>query len=139
MSSDQIAQMIYLGLLVTVIAGYFFMQNRLKLGKTLQMAGIWVLIFIGAIAGVGLWQDIRSTVLPQRAAFTGPRGQAQRAEFTGPRGQAPRAVFTGPRGQAPRAVFTGPRGQAPRAVFTGPRGQAPRAGSDLSRMGRSAT
>ncbi|MEL6510933.1 MAG: TIGR02281 family clan AA aspartic protease [Pseudomonadota bacterium] len=69
MSSDQIAQLIYLGLLVTVIAGYFFMQNRLKLGKTLQMAGIWVLIFIGAIAGVGLWQDIRSTVLPQQAAF----------------------------------------------------------------------
>ena len=69
MSSDQIAQLIYLGLLVTVIAGYFFMQNRLKHGKTLQMAGIWVLIFIGAIAGVGLWQDIRSTVLPQQAAF----------------------------------------------------------------------
>lgn len=69
MSSDQIAQMIYLGLLVSVIAGYFFMQNRLRLGKTMQMLGIWVLIFIGAIAGVGLWQDIRTTVLPQQAAF----------------------------------------------------------------------
>ncbi|MEL7213324.1 MAG: TIGR02281 family clan AA aspartic protease [Pseudomonadota bacterium] len=69
MSSDQIAQLIYLGLLVTVIAGYFFMQNRLRLGKTLQMAGVWVLIFIGAIAGVGLWEDIRGTVLPQQAAF----------------------------------------------------------------------
>lgn len=69
MSSDQIAQMIYLGLLVTVIAGYFFMQNRLRLGKTLQMAGVWVLIFIGAIAGVGLWDDIRGTVLSQQSAY----------------------------------------------------------------------
>lgn len=69
MSSDQIAQLVYLGLLVTVIAGYFFMSARGRMGKTLQMAGIWVLIFIGAIAGVGLWQDIRTTVLPQQATF----------------------------------------------------------------------
>lgn len=69
MSSDQIAQLVYLGLLVTVIAGYFFMNGRARLGKTMQMAGIWALIFVGAIAGVGLWQDIRTTVLPQQSVF----------------------------------------------------------------------
>lgn len=69
MNSDQIAQLVYLGLLVTVIAGYFFMNSRMRMGKTMQMAGIWALIFVGAIAGVGLWQDIRATVLPQQSVF----------------------------------------------------------------------
>lgn len=69
MSSDQIAQLVYLGLLVTVIAGYFFMNNRARMGKTLQMAGVWALIFVGAIAAVGLWQDVRTTVLPQQSVF----------------------------------------------------------------------
>lgn len=70
MSPDNIGSLIYLGLLLAVVAGYFFVQNRHQLGKIGQQAAIWVLIFIGAVAAFGLWEDIRSTVPDTQASFT---------------------------------------------------------------------
>lgn len=67
MDSDDLPRLIYLGLLLAVIAGYFLMENRKRLGKTAQQAAIWGLIFLGAIAAAGLWGDIRRTSLPQEA------------------------------------------------------------------------
>lgn len=63
MSSDQIANIAYLALLGCAVAGWFFMQNRNSLGRNMQQMAVWVLIFVGVIAGVGLWQDIRRDVL----------------------------------------------------------------------------
>lgn len=62
MNSDNTAQLIYLGLLGLVLGGAFLLSSKLKLGQTLQMASIWALIFVGAIAVVGLWGDIRDDV-----------------------------------------------------------------------------
>ena len=64
MNGDQIAQLSYLALLGAAIVMWFVTQNRLSLGKTVQMAAAWVFIFIGVIAVIGLWDDIRSTVNP---------------------------------------------------------------------------
>ncbi|SFB78609.1 retropepsin-like aspartic protease family protein [Tropicimonas isoalkanivorans] len=69
MSADQTASLIYLMLLGTVIASYFFLSNRQSLGRTMRQAGLWVLIFIGAIVAYGLWDDLRDTVLPQQSVF----------------------------------------------------------------------
>ncbi|MBV7393596.1 TIGR02281 family clan AA aspartic protease [Mameliella sediminis] len=66
MSGDQIANLIYLVLLGSVIAGWFFVQNRNNLNKTLQYMAAWALIFLGVVAVYGLWQDIRQTVSPQQ-------------------------------------------------------------------------
>lgn len=71
MASDDIARLVYLGLLVTVLVSGFLLHNRSSLSKTLQQAGAWVLIFLGAIAGVGLWEDVRQTVMPTQAVFAG--------------------------------------------------------------------
>jgi len=71
MDSDNFAQLIYLVLLGSVIAGWFFIQNRGKLGKTMQYAAVWGLIFIGAIAAVGLWTDIRDNVTPSQSYIEG--------------------------------------------------------------------
>ena len=38
-------------LLLTAVVGWFFAQNRKSLGKNMQFAAIWGLIFVGAIAG----------------------------------------------------------------------------------------
>lgn len=69
MDSDQIARLAYLVLLTAAIAGYFLLQNRQRLGQLAQQAAIWGLIFLGVIAGLGLWSDIRSTVMPRQAVF----------------------------------------------------------------------
>ncbi|SIO23460.1 aspartyl protease family protein [Rhodovulum sp. ES.010] len=70
MHGDDIAQLMYLGLLGAAIAGYFLVSNRDRLGQVAQQAAIWGLIFIGAIAGVGLWSDIRRDVIPRQTVFS---------------------------------------------------------------------
>lgn len=64
MDSDNIAQLAYLALLGTAVVAWFFAQNTQSLGKTTQQALIWVLIFVGVIAGVGLWGDLKHTIAP---------------------------------------------------------------------------
>lgn len=59
MTSDNTATLIYLVLLGSVIAGYFFLSNRESLGKLAQQALIWGFLFLGLIAGYGLWSDVQ--------------------------------------------------------------------------------
>jgi len=73
MTADDIARLAYLGLLGAAIAGFFFVQNRDRMGQMAQQAAIWGLIFVGTIAAVGMWSDIRSTVLPAQATMTDGR------------------------------------------------------------------
>ncbi len=70
MDSWDIGNLIYLVLLGSVLVGWFFVNNRQSLGKTLQQVLAWVFIFIGVIAAVGLWEDIRQTVQPAQAVVT---------------------------------------------------------------------
>ncbi len=69
MEQHDIMRMIYLGAILVVLGGGFLLSQRKQLGKTLQMAAIWVLIFVGAIAGVGLWNDIQGDLFPRQARF----------------------------------------------------------------------
>lgn len=69
MSSWDLSSLIYLSLLGTALAVWFVVQNRQSLGRTLQQAVGWGLIFLAVIAAVGLWDDVRRTALPGRAAL----------------------------------------------------------------------
>jgi len=69
MPGDDIARLLYLVLLGSAIAGYFLLSNRQRLGQVAQQAAVWGLIFVGAIAGVGLWSDIRQDVAPRQTVF----------------------------------------------------------------------
>lgn len=69
MTGDDIARLLYLGLLVTVIGGYFLAANRLNLSQVLRQAMLWGLIFLGVIAAYGLWQDIEGELVPRQAVF----------------------------------------------------------------------
>ena len=61
-----------LGLLLLMVGGWFFMQSRDGLNKTLQHAAVWGMIFVWGIAAFGLWQDISSqTVGRGQIAVTG--------------------------------------------------------------------
>lgn len=66
MSAMDYGNLAYLILLGAVIVFWFFVQNRQSLNKTLQQGAVWGLIFVGVIAAVGLWGDIRQTVQPQQ-------------------------------------------------------------------------
>jgi aspartyl protease family protein len=69
MSSDNIAQLAYLGVLVLVLGGAFLLNSRLKLSQTLQMGAIWGLIFVGAIVVAGLWGDLQKNLYPNQTQF----------------------------------------------------------------------
>jgi len=59
MTGDDTASLIYLVLLACAVGGWFLMQGRDSIGKTLQMAMIWGFIFLGMVAGYGLWSDVQ--------------------------------------------------------------------------------
>lgn len=61
------ANLIYLVVLGCAVMLWFFAANRNSLGRTLQQAALWGLIFIGVIAAIGLWDDIRGTVTPMQS------------------------------------------------------------------------
>ncbi len=66
MDGDVFGRLAYLALLGTVLISILLLRNRNQLGHLLQQAVIWALIFVGLIAAVGLWPDIRQTVMPRQ-------------------------------------------------------------------------
>lgn len=64
MSTEEIPRLVYLLLLGGALVVLFFAQNRNSLGKTAQQATVWGLIFVGVIAAIGLWDDVRNSVSP---------------------------------------------------------------------------
>jgi aspartyl protease family protein len=64
MDTDNVMRLVYLSVLGTAVVFWFLAQNRQSLNKTLQQVMAWVFIFVGVVAVVGLWEDIRTTVAP---------------------------------------------------------------------------
>lgn len=79
MSSWDIGRGAYLVLLLIAVVVWFLAQNRQTLNKTLQQALVWVFLFIGVIAAVGLWDDIRNTVRPMQAVLENGKIELPRA------------------------------------------------------------
>jgi aspartyl protease family protein len=73
MTADQTASFIYLVLLGAVIALSHLVANRGNLGRVARQAALWGLIFLGAVAVVGLWPTIRDTVVPRQSVLADGR------------------------------------------------------------------
>lgn len=69
MSGDTLASLLYLGLLGVALISYVIVSARQSLSSTAQQLIIWALIFVGAVAGFGLWEDVQRTVSPRQAVF----------------------------------------------------------------------
>jgi len=67
MDGDHIARFGYLVLLLMAVGGSLIASLRRQPGKTVQHLMIWGLIFLGVVAAVGLWPEIRRQALPGRA------------------------------------------------------------------------
>jgi aspartyl protease family protein len=70
MSNLEFGNFAYLLLLGAVLIGWFVVQNRQSLGRLMQQAIAWTLIFVGVIAAIGLWGDIRQTVQPRQSMIS---------------------------------------------------------------------
>ena len=69
MDGDQIGRLFYLLLLGIAVGGYAIVANRGQFGRMLRHGALWGLIFVGAVAVVGLWSDIRNDMAPRQAVF----------------------------------------------------------------------
>lgn len=81
MDSAELPRVFYLVILGAAVLGWLVAENRGNLGRTLRMALVWGLIFLGVVAGYGLWGDIRNEVLPRQSVI----GDGARIEV--PRGR----------------------------------------------------
>ena len=66
MNLDQFAKLTFLGILCCLLAVGYFARNRQSLSKVAQQAIAWVLIFVAVIAAIGVWDDIRATVMSRQ-------------------------------------------------------------------------
>jgi aspartyl protease family protein len=79
MDGDTIARMAYLGLLLAAVGGWVIVEYRQRLGLALRAAAAWGLIFVGAVAGYGLWSDIRTDIGPAQMTVSEGKVELPRA------------------------------------------------------------
>ncbi len=60
MSSETIAQIAYLGLILVALGGWAIVEFRGRMGFALRAAMAWGLIFLAVVAGYGIWSDVKS-------------------------------------------------------------------------------
>lgn len=85
--TDELARLAYLVLLAVAIGGFLIVEFRARPGQTSRQVLAWGLIFVGAVAAAGLWEDVRDRVAPvQRLGEGGrievPVGPSGHAELT---------------------------------------------------------
>lgn len=69
MDTYDLGRLAYLVLLLAAVGGYFIAQGRRNLNRMAQQAAIWGLIFLGAVAGYGLWTDLSRDLAPRQAVL----------------------------------------------------------------------
>ncbi len=60
MDSDSSGQLIYLIFLGLAIGIGFLAMYRTALGTALRQGAVWLVLFVGLVAGYGIWSDIRA-------------------------------------------------------------------------------
>lgn len=70
MEKAEIASIIYLSLLGIALAGSLVSANRHQIGKLARYALTWGFIIVAGVVTVGLWPELRQTVLPQQSVLT---------------------------------------------------------------------
>ena len=80
MDSSDFGRLIYLGLLLAAVGGWVLVEYRGRLGFALRTAMAWGLIFVGVMAGYGLWNDLRLGEVPQQMMAEGGEVVLPRAD-----------------------------------------------------------
>lgn len=80
MDGEDFGRMAYLVLLLAAVGGWVIVEYRQRMGQALRTAAAWGLIFIGVMAGYGLWQDIRTDITPSQLVTADGTLELPRAE-----------------------------------------------------------
>ena len=80
MDGDTFGRFLYLALLLAAVGGWVLVEFRQRMGQTLRAATAWGLIFLGVMAGYGLWKDIRRDILPRQMVTSAGELVLPRAE-----------------------------------------------------------
>ncbi|MFP5478303.1 MAG: TIGR02281 family clan AA aspartic protease [Alphaproteobacteria bacterium] len=67
MDGETLARVGYLAIILVALGGWALVEFRQRMGQALRMAMAWGLIFVGVVAGYGLWTDIRRDAMPIQA------------------------------------------------------------------------
>ncbi|WP_204114629.1 retropepsin-like aspartic protease family protein [Shimia biformata] len=70
MNAYDYGRLTYLVLLGAAVVFWFVTNHRQSLGKTMQQALAWGLIFLGVVAAVAMWDDIRGAARPLNAVVS---------------------------------------------------------------------
>jgi aspartyl protease family protein len=68
MDGDTLARVAYLAIILAALGGWVLVEFRQRMGQALRMALAWGLIFLGMMAGYGLWNDVRQDIMPVQIA-----------------------------------------------------------------------
>lgn len=66
MDSETLARVAYLAIILAALGGWVMVEFRQRMGQALRMAMAWGLIFVGMVAGYGLWSDISRDGVPRQ-------------------------------------------------------------------------
>jgi aspartyl protease family protein len=80
LDGDQIARVAYLAIILAALGGWVLVEYRGRLGFAARSAMAWGMIFVAAMAGYGLWGDIRSSITPVQTVVEGGRIEVPRAD-----------------------------------------------------------
>jgi aspartyl protease family protein len=80
MDGDTLARVAYLALILVALGGWVMVEFRQRMGQALRMALAWGLIFLGMMAGYGLWTDIRQDIMPMQIVTEDTRIEVPQAE-----------------------------------------------------------
>ena len=80
MDGETLARLGYLALLLAAVGGWVIVEFRGRMGQALRTAAAWALIFIGVMAGYGLWQDIQTDIAPRQTVMESGEIRVPRAE-----------------------------------------------------------
>jgi aspartyl protease family protein len=80
MDGDTMARVAYLGIILVALGGWIIVEFRQRMGQTLRMGMAWGLIFVGVMAGYGLWSDIRQDIMPIQEVAQDGSVEVPRAE-----------------------------------------------------------
>ena len=69
MADIDITSLVYLVILLAAFIGWFLAEFSGGFGKMLRIMTAWGLIFLGVIAGYGLWSDVRTELIPQQTVI----------------------------------------------------------------------
>ncbi|MBA3908818.1 MAG: TIGR02281 family clan AA aspartic protease [Rhodobacter sp.] len=79
MDGETLARVAYLAIILVALGGWVMVEFRQRMGQALRMALAWGLIFVGMMAGYGLWSDIRQDALPRQMVSTSGGVEVPRA------------------------------------------------------------